>query len=32
MILHRIKVERAVIFINYIASVIPLFFPPKTLI
>ena len=32
MILNRVKLERAVIFIQYIASVVPLIFPPKTLV
>ena len=32
MILYRVKVKRGVIFIWYIASVVPLIFPPKTLI
>ena len=32
MILNRAKSGRAVIFIKCIASVVPLIFPPKTLI
>ena len=32
MILNRIKLERTVIFIKYIAIVFPLVFPPKILI
>ena len=32
MILNRIKLERTVIFIKYIAVVVPLVFPPKILI
>ena len=32
MILNRVKLERAVTFIKYIASVVPLIFPPETLI
>ena len=32
MIVNQIKLERADIFVKYIASVSPLVFPPKTLI
>ena len=32
MVLNRVKLERAVIFIKCIASVVFLFFPPKALI
>ena len=32
MTINRVKLERAVIFIKYTASVVPLIFPPKTLI
>ena len=32
MILKRVKLEPAAIFIKYIGSVIPLLFSPKTLI
>ena len=32
MILNRVKLERAVVFTKYIASVIPIIFSPKILI
>ena len=32
MTINRVKLERAVIFIKYTASVVPLIFPPKSLI